>query len=414
MAEGPAAVPGEVVVGLADGGERLIQLPAGEGVNEAIARLEGEPEVEYATPNWVATAAWHPNDPGTSGLSGGWDADQWNFLPVDVAGASYGIGVTDAWDSLIAADARGARGVTIAVVDTGIAYRPKGKRFRRVPDIAGGRFAHGRDLVDDDRVPLDEHGHGTHVAGTIGQQTGNSRGVTGIAYNAKLMPVRALGSKAMGTAFDVARGIKFAARNGADVINLSLTFPTCPASRCVDECKDIAGVCRAVKKAVRSGAVVVVAAGNGGGEVSFPARIAKGGVIAVGATGRDGSLAAYSARGDGLELVAPGGELGTTGCTTEPPDDAIIQMSFAGASRKQFCLQERIGTSMASAHVAGVAALVIASGVLGDGTGQMPRPRAVEKQLRCSAYDLGAQGFDPEFGSGLLDAAAAVAEGCTG
>ena len=402
----PAAVPGQVVVGVAGGGERLIELPEGVGIGEALADLRDDPGVEYATPNWIASVAYWPNDPGTSQVDGGWDADQWNFLAADEAQQQYGAGVTGAWETLAQAGAAGARGVTVAIVDTGIAYRNKGQRFRRVPDIAGTRFVAGRDYVDDDGLPLDENGHGTHVAGTIGQQTDNGRFVTGIAYGAKLMPVRALGSKGMGTAYDVARGIRFAARHGADVINLSLEFPTCPGERCVDECKDIEGVCKAIRRAIGRGSVVVAAAGNKGGAVAFPARMAKGGLISVGATTRQGLLAGYSARGTGLELVAPGGAVATAGCATSAPLDAILQVSFRGGSRSEFCLQERIGTSMAAAHVAGAAAMVIASGVLDPAPAG---PRAIEKQLRCAARDLGTG-----FGSGLLDLAAAVAEPCVG
>lgn len=402
----PVAVPGQVVVGTEGGGERLLELPDDVGIGEALADLRDDPGVEYATPNWIATMAYWPNDPGTSQVAGGWDADQWNFLEASEAQQRYGADVAGAWDTLAQVGAAGARGVTVAVVDTGIAYRNKGQRFRRVPDIAGTRFVKGRDFVDGDELPLDENGHGTHVAGTIGQQTDNGRFVTGIAYGAKLMPVRALGSKGMGTAYDVARGIRFAARHGAGVINLSLEFPTCPGERCVDECNDIEGVCKAIKRAIARGSVVVAAAGNKGGEVAFPARMAKGGLISVGATTRQGLLAGYSARGAGLELVAPGGAMATAGCATDPPLDAILQVSFRGGSRREFCLQERIGTSMAAAHVAGAAALVIASGVL-DGEGTPAGPRAIEKQLRCSARDLGTG-----FGSGLLDAAAAVAEPC--
>jgi serine protease len=224
------------------------------------------------------------------------------------------------------------------------------------------------------------------------------------------MPVRALDESGRGTAFGIARSVRFASRHGAGVINLSLNFPTCPAARCVDSCKDITGVCRAIKHAVANGAVVVVAAGNTGGSVAFPARIAKPGVIAVGATTRTGSLATYSARGAGLDLVAPGGMATKPGCVSKPAATSIAQVSFRGPSRKRFCVQARSGTSMAAAHVSGIAALVIASSVVGA----LPTPATVETQLACSAFPLPAGGVADRtsFGAGLVAAAAAVASRC--
>ena len=94
----------------------------------------------------------------------------------------------------------GAEGVTVAVLDTGIAYRDLGSKFVRSPDFAAGQFVKGYDFIDDDRLPLDENGHGTHVAGTIGEKTDNAIGLTGLAYRAKLMPVRVLDKHGRGQA----------------------------------------------------------------------------------------------------------------------------------------------------------------------------------------------------------------------
>ena len=130
-------------------------------------------------------------------------------------------------------------GVTVAILDSGVAYRERGRRFARDPDLAASSFVHPRDFVDGDRAPLDENGHGTHVAAAIGEATDNSRGLAGLAYGARLMPVRVLDGALHGSAITISRGIRFAARNGADVINLSLTFG--PGVR---RCSQIPDVCR--------------------------------------------------------------------------------------------------------------------------------------------------------------------------
>ncbi|GAG44033.1 unnamed protein product, partial [marine sediment metagenome] len=201
-------VPGEVVVRLE--GQRVgraLKLPAGVGVRDATRALRRNPRVAYAVPNYVATAsAALPNDPGTApgtaGQPGGWVKKQWNFLPC--GGLCYGpaaksqfeslggIDAIGAWQNLADAGRRGAPGVRVAVLDTGIAYRSlqSGRtRFRRSPDFAAEQFAGGHDFVRNDPIGLDENGHGTHVAGTIGERTGNGVGVTGLAYRAKLLPV---------------------------------------------------------------------------------------------------------------------------------------------------------------------------------------------------------------------------------
>ena len=150
----------------------------------------------HASPNYIARiSSWLPNDPGVNagrrGQRGGWQLKQWNLLPCLSfcgSGASSGhqsrggINAVRAWRELRQAGRAGSQGVRVAVLDTGIAYRNYGKRYRRDPDLAARTFLPGRDFVDDDRVPLDRNGHGTHVASTIAQSTNNNRGVTGIAY----------------------------------------------------------------------------------------------------------------------------------------------------------------------------------------------------------------------------------------
>lgn len=401
-------VPGEIVVGLRGGGERVIDVAPGR-VAATLRKLRRSKRVAYAGRNYIARAAqgFSPNDPGTSGIVvGGWVQDQWNFLP-ELGGAA----VTEAWETAIAAGRPGAQGITIAVVDSGIAYRKYGNRYARSPDFGSARFVEGRDLIDDDKIPLDDNGHGTHVAGTIGENTNNGKHMTGIAYRANLMPVRVLNARGRGTASSISRGVRWAANHGANIINLSLEFPVCPADQCVNRCAQIAGVCKAIRNAIRAGVVVVASAGNFSGnnpsKLAFPARIEN--VIAVGATTRSGEVAPYSRRGGKLDLVAPGGAQLGIACVDNPVEDAIVQVSFRGDSRKQFCAQRRSGTSMAAAHVTGTVALLLASRTLG----KKPDPRDVERHLECTARPLRAGGdFDPAHGHGRLDAAAATSGPC--
>ena len=119
----------------------------------------------------------------------------------------------------------GGQGVTVAVLDTGIAYADR-DRFQRSPDFSRFRFVKGYDFVDDDPYPNDDNGHGTHVAGTIAEGTGNAVGLTGLAYGVKLMPVKVLDRNGEGDSQRIAQGIRWAADHGAKIINLSFEFPS--------------------------------------------------------------------------------------------------------------------------------------------------------------------------------------------
>jgi serine protease len=335
-----------------------------------------------------------PDDPGAAGTPGGWRQLQWNFL-----GDSYGIDVEPAWARVAAAGRPGGRGVVVAVLDTGVAYANHGK-FRRSPDLVGTSFAPGYDFVDDDPYPDDHNGHGTHVASTIAERTNNGIGVTGIAYEATIMPVRVLDSRGEGDANVIARGVRFASRHGADVINLSLEFPGDVTA------KEIRPLLRAIKDAHDRGAVIVGASGNEALKtVSYPARAPW--VIATGATTAHGCLSNFSNEGRGLDLVAPGGGadarlIDDPHCLlNEPSGPYIYQMTFLHHDPAKFGLPAGFdGTSMAAPHVSGVVALMLASGVLGPD----PTPDAVLARLKATATDLGAPGYDRRYGSGLIDA----------
>ena len=204
----------------------------------------------------------------------------------------------------------------------------------------------------------------------------------------------------------IAKAIRYAARRRVDVINLSLEFELDVVA------SEIPEILAAIRFAHRRGAVMVAAAGNRFGRgVAYPARA--GQVIAVGATTRNGCQSDYSNAGADLDVVAPGGGVDADPRTGEelalcdPGDsgDYIFQQTFRGRGVRRFGLPGGYeGTSMASPHVAGIAALLIATGRLGDN----PRPAAVQHHIEATARDLGEPGFDRAYGHGLVDAAAAL------
>ncbi len=400
----------EVLVHYAgEAGEQRVNVPAGTSVARTLSELRSDPAVSYAHPDYLVHAAtFWPNDPGPGGR-GHWDRDQWNFLShFSVAG---GIGMPSSWQRLIADGHPGGKAVTVAVLDTGVAYRNKRHRFRRDPDLPKTkRFVHPKDFVDGDRLPLDREGHGTHVTSTIAQATNNALGLTGIAYRAKVMPIRVLNHHEVGKGSDVAKGIDFATAHGADVINLSLNFKPD-----VKHCEQIVALCHAIQHAIHKGVTVVGAAGNHDmSRVSYPA--AAKGVIAVGGSTYRGCAADYSNYGPDLDLVAPGGGVDKTPgatadvrCRPSAPGYEIRQYSLLPRAAKhgdfrKFGIIGMEGTSMSAAHASGVAATVVSSRICG----KHPRPRRVARRLKRTATDRGAPGRDDVYGYGLLNASKAI------
>lgn len=342
-------------------------------VDEMVRIYRKENLVAYAEPNFIAHAHVTPNDPFYS--------LQWH-LDNPVTG---GIHMESAWDTTA-----GSSAVIVAVLDTGVAYEDFGTRFKQAPDLANTTFVPGFDFVNNDTHPNDDNNHGTHVTGTIAQSTNNGLGVAGVAFNTSIMPVKVLDRNGSGTHAAIAEGIRFAAENGAKVINMSLGGPSPSVT-----------LENALAYAYNLGVTIVASAGNDGNGFNFPSYPAAydAYVIAVGATRFDEARSYYSNTGSYLDLTAPGGDM-TVDQNGDGFGDGVLQQTF-GNRPTNFGYWFFQGTSMAAPHVSGVAALVIANGVTG--------PADVRQAIEISAEDHGPPGWDPEYGWGIVDAFAALA-----
>ena len=371
------------------GDSKQLQIEDGDSVRETIAELRADPNVAYAVPNWIARAAAEPPDDPAFRI-------QWNFA------GEFGINVLDAWTLARDLGAPGGRGAVVAVLDSGVAYERRG-RYRRAPDLRRSTFVRPWDFIGRDAHPNDVFGHGTHVSGTIAQTTNNGVGTAGIAYNAKIMPLRVLDANGEGDSAAIARAIRYAARYRADVINLSLEFPA------EVRAAEIPDVLSALRYARRRGSVVVAAAGNQADiAVAYPARAQS--VIAVGATTITGCQADYSNAGDDLDVVAPGGGADAPNtdsmwdaahCTPDSIGRPIVQQTFTRGVQRFGLPRTYEGTSMASPHVSAIAALIIATKRLGPN----PSPREVEAHIEATARPTDRP---DRYGAGLVDAAAAL------
>lgn len=378
---------------------------------EAVSRaLEAREDVEYAQPAYKVRASFRPNDPLYD--------RQWNL---------QAIGMEDAW----AINEGASNAITVAVLDSGIAYRQvvldfdvptfvEGGQsypalgslsipFAAAPDLGGpDRFVAPRDFIWEDDTPVDLDGHGTHVAGTIGQLTNNGSGVAGMAFNVRLMPVKVLrdrwdqifGSPNFATDATVARGIRYAADNGAKVINMSLGRDGPPAPAVAD----------AVRYAVSRGVFVAIAGGNDFEQGNPTEQIAAlavdiDGAMSVAAVGRNLTRAYYSGTGSFIEIAAPGGDRrsggGEAGILQQTLDLDLaltyeLPVSLFEAPRfDAFAYYYFQGTSMATPHVAGLAALLMSQGITS--------PAAIEAAIKRFATDLGPPGRDDEYGHGLIN-----------
>lgn len=329
--------------------DHLYVLPGDAPLLRTLRRSDLRNSVEAIDPNYTYQAFEIPNDPDYT--------KQWNLRNINIEAA---------WD-----ETKGVNTI-VAVIDTGIT---------QVPDLKNTAFVPGYDFVNDREDVADDNGHGTHVAGTIAQSTNNNYGVAGVAYEAKLMPLKVLSSFGGGTVADIAEAIRFAADHKADVINLSL-----------GGFGDTHVLQEAIDYAHRKGVVIVAAAGNGNtNAAAFPARYAN--VIAVSALDSAGAKAPYSNFGAGVDISAPGGSL-----SPDNPTGGILQETIdPDSGETQFIPLQ--GTSMAAPHVAGVAALIKSVGI--------QDPNTIAAVLQKSARVIKDDQLN-HFGAGQLDAKAAV------
>jgi thermitase len=317
----------------------VVSVPTAE-VSQVLAYLLSNENVKYVEPNWKFSIDAVPNDPA-------W-VDQWGPAKVEADAA---------WDVQ-----KGNKSVLVAVVDTGIYYMH--------PDLAANYVSLGYDWVNNDSDPLDDHGHGTHCAGTIAAVTNNSVGISGIAQ-VGVMAEKGLAYNGVGYEDDLANAIVHAADAGAKIISCS--WGSSSDSQLIHD---------AVQYATNAGALVIAAAGNSGtSEKHYPAAYPE--VIAVTATNERDKLAGFSSFGDWVDVAAPGTSIYST----------YLWNSYVSLS----------GTSMACPHVAGVAALVWS---------EFPSMtnEQVRSQLLNTADDLGASGFDVYYGYGRVNARKAMAQ----
>ena len=329
---------------------------AGEGRElEVVERMQALPSVEHAQPNYYYRMAGEPNDPEYF--------RQWAYEKT---------GAEAAWDL-----STGGPEVIIAVLDTGI--------DETHPEFSG-KLISPADFIqsDTDNVPHDENAHGTHVAGIAAGQGDNGLGITGVSWQARIMPVQVLDGTGSGTTESVSQGIAWAYLNGAKVINLSLS----------GEFQD-SFMQQAINDAYNREVLVVAAAGNEGtSALRYPA--AMNHVLAVGATDRFDRLAYYSNTGSHIDVVAPGGDMRTNlagGIFSTTPTYITQQMSEDFTWPDYDFFQ---GTSMAAPYVSGLAALIYS---LEPGL----NPDEVEQIIKQSAFDLGSPGKDAVFGYGRVD-----------
>ncbi len=339
-------------------GVRRVKIPRGSKVGEMVKKYRANPDVEYAEPNYLLYALGVPNDSSYS--------SQWALNKIEAE---------EAWDIKIRDE-----DVTVAVLDTGADLSH--------PDLSG-RLLPGYDFVNNDSIPGDDHGHGTHCAGIIAAQANNDAGIAGLSWKSKIMPLKVLGATGSGALDGVALAIIYAADKGVRVISLSLG--TYHYSNTLKE---------AVDYAYNKGSLVIAAAGNDStSQPSYPAGHEN--AMAVSATNKNDSAAYYSNSGSYIEISSPGGEMSSLhdpgGIYSTMPTYPVT-MNNSGYSRDYDYLQ---GTSMACPYVAALAAFIFSRNP------NLTNER-VRTIIRDSADDLGPAGFDTVYGYGRINAFRAV------
>ena len=380
-----------VPAGFYSEGEHLFRVTGDEAALTTLqARLKGHPLVEVVEPElefslldgedpvpFVGAAGdeleaskrqrerFTPDDP--------WFSRQWHMEMIHTP---------EAWKIT------SGKGAIVAVIDTGVAWKDLPGVAKQVPDLAGTAFTKGETFVSGAlKDGLDDHLHGTHVAGTIAQTTHNALGVAGVAFESTIMPLKVLGGDGRGSVPGIANAIRYAADHGAQVINMSLGGPLPSA---------VLG--KAVAYAHDKGVTVVCAAGNEKrSRVGYPA--AHDGAVAVAAVDGTGLRSWYSNWGKDLDVSAPGGDTRADKNGDGFPD-GVLQNTILLQNPMHSDYMWLQGTSMASPHVAGVAALVVSRGIT--------NPDEVEQILKRTAKHPNNVEWDKEYGAGVVDALAAV------
>lgn len=365
-------------------GEHLYRVAGTPGQLQALAeQLADHPLVEGTEPEMVYELIGTDAQP--AGLDNGPERST-RFEPNDemfpLQWHMEQIHAPEAWTQVRGED------TIVAVIDTGVAWKDGPGGARQVPDLAGTSFTHGKTFLSN-ALPdgLDDHLHGTHVAGTISQSTNNEIGVAGVAFESTIMPLKVLSGDGRGSVGAIANAIRYAADNGAHVINMSLGGPL--PSRVL---------AKAVAYAHNNGVTVVCAAGNEKkGRIGYPA--AHEGAVAVAATDFAGERTWYSNWGKHLDISAPGGDTRADKNGDGHPD-GVLQDTIKLQDPRYHEYMWLQGTSMASPHAAGVAALVVSAGV--------NNPDEVERILKQTAVHPNNVEWDQDYGAGIIDAAAAV------
>ncbi|MEB3330373.1 MAG: S8 family serine peptidase [Candidatus Sericytochromatia bacterium] len=366
---------------LVPGAERWQVAP--DRVDAVLASLQAAPELRYATPN-ASRKLVPPIDSAAVPELGAWRLlstdGQWHLEPV---------GFPEAWGS-----ARGT-GVIVAVIDSGVDPNHPDLKANLLPLIDEVTAMGRRDFVDGRSYDgKDSHGHGTHVAGLIAAAQHAGYTVTGGAPEARILPVKVTPLSGETDDATIAKGIRDAVQAGARVLNLSIGGPD-PSPVLLD----------ALNFAMLNGALPVIAAGNDGGKVNYPA--AYSGVAAVGSVTETGAVASYSCRGEGLVVVAPGGGQagGREGAPlySTMPTYPAFGSSSARAGNGYGTLA---GTSMAAPLVSAAAALVFDRNPTFS-------PAQVRTRLAATTTERGRRGWQPASGYGLVRADVALSSDTT-
>ena len=356
----------------------LLSVPSGRE-EEYARRFELLPGVLAAAPNFIYRLEWIPDDQLYY--------LQWNFNKADF------IYLEEGWDI----NRGGDSSVIIAVLDTGVAYEEyavpsyeqdevTGGTYPRAPELSEVTFVSPYDFIHSDSHANDQHGHGTHVTGTLAQNTDNGTGTAGVAFNCRVMPVQVLNWEGSSEGWSVADGIDWARTHSADVINMSLGgygYDSVLHQACID--------------AYNAGIVLVAAAGNEDtDDPHYPSGFDE--VICVGAVDYDAERAYYSNYGSDQEIMAPGGDV-TVDHSGDGYGDGVLQQTYYTMDPVDLDDGFRYwffqGTSMACPHVAAAVGLMISEGITG--------PANIRATLHATATDLGASGWDQEYGYGLIN-----------